>query len=209
MALLIRRPNKRVTGSTGNPHGSHSKTLMLYEQWVRQYGAELYRFAYRLCGNAEIAEDLLQEAFYEAWKDMGSLRDHERARAWLFQILRHRYARWCRAEAGEPAHMPIDSASPEALPQTAALSPTVDEDALQIALGRISTVLRLPLLMVFMEGLSCQETADRLDLPLGTVLSRIHRAKRQLRESLQSTHAGSNVNPEKAEAPQYRIGGAP
>ena len=55
------------------------------EQWVRDYSAELHCFAFRLCGKGETAEDLVQETFYHAWKGIGKLRHHDKARAWLFR----------------------------------------------------------------------------------------------------------------------------
>ena len=68
----------------------------LYEQWVRQFAPELYRFAYRLTGQREKAEDILQETFVEAWKSLDQQRDPARARAWLYQILRFRHAHLVR-----------------------------------------------------------------------------------------------------------------
>lgn len=197
-----------MTGKPGQAHEFHPKPLSLYEQWVRQHAAELYRFAYRLCGAPEIAEDLVQETFYEAWRNMRNLRAHKKARAWLFQILRHRYARWRRTEAREPRPTVAELAAPDAL--AAPSHHHGEDDALQRALGGLSDRLKLPLLMVFMEGLSCQEAAHRLDVPLGTVLSRIHRAKRSLRASVQSTCRESGRASDPAERPssRFRIGGA-
>ena len=81
----------------------------LYEQWVRQFAPELYRFAYRLTGQREKAEDILQETFVEAWKSLDQQRDPQRARAWLFQILRFRFAHLVRDERHEPSrrHLPV------------------------------------------------------------------------------------------------------
>ncbi|MCI0366067.1 MAG: RNA polymerase sigma factor [Phycisphaerales bacterium] len=182
----------------------------LYEQWVRQHGAELYRFAFRACGDREVAEDLVQETFYEAWKSMSRLRDSERARAWLFQILRHRYSRWVRTERRSPAAVPLAAAALAAVSAGAEASHLSDQDSLQLALNGVSDALKVPLLMVFIEGLTCQETAKRLDLPLGTVLSRIHRAKRQLRAILREL-PGAEARHDTDEQPdasrRYRMGG--
>jgi RNA polymerase sigma-70 factor (ECF subfamily) len=68
----------------------------LYSELVSKHATDLYRFAYRLCGRNDVAEDLVQEAFTEAWRSFDSLREISKARAWLFQILRHRYAHWMR-----------------------------------------------------------------------------------------------------------------
>lgn len=208
-ALLIRRPNTKVQETPGKSQGSRSRAQALFDLWVRQYAEELYRFAYRLCGNPEIAEDLLQETFYEAWKSMAKLREQDKARAWLFQILRHRYSRWCRTEARAPAHIPIESVPLDALIATSQVIPGAkNKDEFQGMLDRISDRCKIPLLMVFMEGLTCQESADRLDLPLGTVLSRIHRAKRQLRALLDDEAIAREGHPSEVNAPNYRVGGA-
>src|SRR5688500_8764066 len=70
----------------------------MYESWVRGYAAGLYRFALRLCGREDVAEELVQETFYEAWRSIGSLREPTSARRWLLKILRHRWAHWVRHE---------------------------------------------------------------------------------------------------------------
>ena len=67
-----------------------------FEQWVQAHGAELYRFAYRLSGSHQITEDLVQETYVEAWKSVNNLHGPAKARAWLFQILRFRYAHFIR-----------------------------------------------------------------------------------------------------------------
>lgn len=187
--------------------GRHIARQALYERWVRDYGAELYRFAYRACGDREVAEDLVQETFYEAWKCMNRLRETERARAWLFQILRHRYSRWVRTEQRSPAAVPLDAAAGLLVARNSGESKLIDRDALQVALNRVNDVLKVPLLMVFIEGSTCQETANRMDLPLGTVLSRIHRAKRQLRAILRDEHAQIEPAADQESSHHYRIGG--
>src|ERR1700743_3469168 len=67
-----------------------------YEQWVRAHSAELYRFAYRLTGKRETAEDLVQETFAEAWRSLEKRKEPDYPRAWFFQILRFRYAHLIR-----------------------------------------------------------------------------------------------------------------
>jgi len=183
-------------------HGRHNARRSLYEQWVRQHGSELFGFAYRMCGDREVAEDLVQEAFYEAWKDMRTLKRPDRARAWLYQILRHRYSRWRRAEQrGRPIQ--LDSRTLDQVNRQPSSTPTMDSDVLQEGLDRLSDRLKVPLLLVFMQGLTCEQTATHLQVPLGTVLSRIHRAKRRLRD-----HLRESGDVDAAASPQFRIGGA-
>lgn len=161
---------------------------------MRSHGAELYRFAYRLIGDDAAAEDLVQETFYEAWRGMGGLRERDKARPWLFQILRRRALRWRRRRQRDR-----DREASAAEAARAAIHPDNDlagrierVDQLQRALDRMDESLVTPLLMVFVEGLTCREASLRLDLPLGTVLSRIHRAKRKLRVLLTERRDDTN-----------------
>ena len=105
--------------------------------------------------------------------------------------LRRRWARGLRREAREPRvrgeETDIDSAA-SPLP-----GPDLDlfarRESVQVALGRLDLRLKEPFLLVFLEGLSCREAADRLSIPLGTVLSRIHRARASLRVLLRDEAA--------------------
>ncbi len=194
---------------TGGRRGrSVSKGISTYERWVCDYASELFGYAYRLCGDREIADDLVQETFYEAWKSKGGLRHEDRARAWLFQILRHRYGRWRRHENRGPLKVSIDAVNLEIVGAGSETAPP-QHDELQKALDRLSDRLKLPLLMVLVQGLTCQEAADCLDLPLGTVLSRIHRAKRKLRETLRGGEDDKESTSPDRTFPRFQIGGQP
>ena len=172
-----------------------------YEQWVRDHATELYRFACRLCGRSDAAEDLVQETFYHAWQSKGKLRDSSKARAWLYQILRYRYSHWVRDQMKRPrGSLPVEEAAGTIdTATTGPLDSMAERDELDVALARLDDHFKVPFLMVFLEGLTCRETAEQLDIPLGTVLSRIHRARKQLREFLEDRSDDSQ--------PSYRIGG--
>jgi len=110
----------------------------LYEVWVGEHATDLYRMAYRLCGNADTAEDLVQETFYHAWKDMSKLREQDKARPWLYQILRHRYARWVRDRTRRVETVPIDPRTNEVIdPSPSALVRLSRRDELQAALNEL------------------------------------------------------------------------
>ncbi len=169
----------------------------LYEQLVHSHAANLYRFAVRMCGHQELAEDLIQETFYEAWKSIGSLRDASKGKAWLYQILRHSYSHWVRKEKRSP-HDHVAEASLDYMPNPSNEDPVenfIEHQMLQKALDRLNEIYKEPFLMVYLIGFTCQETAMILDLPLGTVLSRIHRARLYLRQFL--TNDDSYNNPVK------------
>lgn len=149
-----------------------------YETLVRTHAADLYRFAYRLTGQGAHAEDLVQETFHEAWRSLSKLRERQKARAWLFQILRYRHAHWVRDRGrASAARARLGEATPAARDPERGHS---DADLVQRALEQLDERQRIPLLMIFAEGLTSQETADALGIPLGTVLSRVHRARAKL-----------------------------
>jgi len=168
---------------------AHSPGRIAYEGWVRDYTAALYRSAYRLTGRADVAEELVQETFFEAWRSIESLRDASLARPWLMTILRHRYARWVRDESRRPS---ADGRDPDEAVLSASLSsgePSPGEalsqrDWLQAGIDALDDRFKVPLVMVFLQGFSCEEVASALSLPLGTVLSRLYRARRDLRKHL-------------------------
>ena len=170
----------------------------LYESWVRDHGGDIYRCALRLCGHPDCAEELAQETFFEAWRSMDSLRDPAKARVWLLSILRHRYMHWLRDEKRRPKAS-LDAGAKAGLVHSGEDSPAdvlARQESLQAALGDLDDRYKVPFLLVFLEGMTCQQAAKFLDIPLGTVLSRIHRARQFLRERLES---------EAREAGQLRI----
>lgn len=165
-----------------------AKRRRLYETWVRDYTQQLYAFAYRLCGDAAQAEDLVQETFFEAWRSMHSLRDPQSGRAWLFRILRHRFAHGLRDRNRRlrPTASLSEAANAPASRRESVEDALERREILQKALGCLDERCKETFLMVFQQGMTCQEAADALETPLGTVLSRIHRTRKALREALQA-----------------------
>jgi RNA polymerase sigma-70 factor, ECF subfamily len=157
-----------------------------YEQWVRSFAPQLYRYAYRMTGRHAVAEDLVQETFMEAWRSIASQRDESRARGWLFQILRHRYAHFVRDRGrnGQPVALGEHSRAASTGAIRHPLEALAEKDALQTAMDTLSPVIRETFLMVFVEQCTCRETAESLHIPLGTVLSRLDSARRALRAAL-------------------------
>ncbi len=158
------------------------------EKWVEDHAGELYALAYRLCGRVEAAEELVQETFYHAWRSIGTLQHSSRARAWLFQILRYRHAHWIRDSGRRPQTTgEVDATDRPDRRVRSPLEKIAHSDALEQALAHLDRRYKEPFLMVFVEGKSCRETAESLDLPVGTVLSRTHRARRALKRALAAT----------------------
>jgi RNA polymerase sigma-70 factor (ECF subfamily) len=159
-----------------------SPNVEQFDTWLGEHVTALYRVAYRLIGDAHAAEDVVQDTFRSAWTSRELFDSSRSERAWLMAILRRRVAdhwrRRERREASAPADMPH--------PATAGTDPFFDElsGAMQRALARLPDELRETLLLVVVGELTHQEAADLQGVPLGTVLSRVSRARGRLREYL-------------------------
>jgi RNA polymerase sigma-70 factor (ECF subfamily) len=152
------------------------------QQLVEDHYAALYRYAYRLTGSAADAEDLTQETFCQAQLKLGQLRDAGRAKAWLFSILRNGYLHRVRANKQEHA-VSLDWVGdladrlPEQLPE-------VEPEQLQKALNELPEAFRTPVILYYFEDFSYRDIAEQMELPMGTVMSRLARAKAHLRARL-------------------------
>ena len=152
------------------------------QQLVQDHYQALYRFAYRLSGSSQEAEDLTQEAYCQAYKSLAQLRDGARAKAWLFRILRNAYLHKLRSAKRVQTLAPDALAEiPQRLPDPL---PEIDGAQLQQALGELPEDFRTPLLLFYFEDFSYRDIAEQLQIPLGTVMSRLARAKAHLRGRL-------------------------
>jgi RNA polymerase sigma-70 factor (ECF subfamily) len=159
-------------------------SLRTVRQLVDEHYQNLYRYAYRLSGSAADAEDLVQESFCKAMAKIGQLRDAERAKPWLFSILRHAFLRRERADR-QHREVPLDFVGD--LPEAGADdSPfDVEPERLQGALNELPELYRSPIILYYFEDFSYRDIAEQMDLPIGTVMSRLARAKAFLRGRLE------------------------
>lgn len=151
----------------------------------------LFRYAVRLSGSTADAEDLTQETFGKALTRISQLRDADRAKPWLFRILRNEYLHRKRDDRRAKV-VPLDSVGepPEAPPDGGF---EVDPQELQAALIELDETFRTPLILFYFEDFSYRDIADQMDLPIGTVMSRLARAKAYLRAKLfRSPDASAN-----------------
>lgn len=149
---------------------------------VAEFHPAVYRYAYRLTGSVPDAEDLAQQTFLIAHEKIGQLRSVDCARSWLFTILRHLFGRWLQKRSETPAgdlSLNLNSLPGEIPPED-----TIDREQLQRALDQLPAAYRLVVTMFYFEDCSYREIAEELELPLGTVMSRLARAKAQLRAEL-------------------------
>lgn len=172
-----------------------------YADLVAPHLDGLYGYCLRLANRAADAEDLLQETLLRGLRSHGRLRDHERIRPWLFTIATNVWRDRQRARGREVQTVPLDAADAESdfsLFATLAIEdpfPYSDElhmdflrlfrdDDIHAVFAAISPVHRLPLILTTIHGFSCKEAAAILGVPLGTILSRLHRGRRQLERGL-------------------------
>jgi len=149
---------------------------------IDQHYHSLYRYAYRLCGRADEACDLTQETFSRALTSLSQLRDPERARAWLFRILRNEYLHQLR-DHHRPNLVPMDQIE-EPSESIVDGEWQIDPAALQEALDELDESFRTPLILYYFEEFSYREIAEQMEVPIGTVMSRLARGKSYLRQRL-------------------------
>ena len=156
-------------------------TLAEFNHLVSQHAVTLYRLAFRMLGDPHEAEDAVQDAFRSAWRGRERYETSSGGRAWLTVILRRRVAdRWRKRPR------PSTLADAETLEIGVEPPHPVEQqytDEMQQALDLLPAELRETLLLVVVGELTHQEAADVLGVPLGTVLSRVSRARQRLREN--------------------------
>lgn len=153
----------------------------------------VYNMALRYTGNRFDAEDLLQETIFTGLKKFHQLRDATRCKNWLFAILRNLYLRQVRRserfvptdfdEQGRDYVSLLEEAAMRSNPEQE-LMERLDAAGIQRALDRLPERYKSPILLYFMEGMSYREIADAVDLPLGTVMSRLSRGKELLKANI-------------------------
>lgn len=155
------------------------------ENLVERFYEPLFRFALSLAGSEPSACDLTQETFY-LWAAKGhQLRDHSKVKTWLFTTLYREFLASRRRETRFPHHSLDDDDSFRELP---AVSPDLvnelDGPVVMKCLQRVDETFRVPLTLFYVRELSYQEIAAALEIPIGTVMSRLSRGKAQLRRRL-------------------------
>jgi RNA polymerase sigma-70 factor (ECF subfamily) len=160
----------------------------------------LYGYCLRLTGDAGAAEDLVGETLLRATKGYPDLRDPEHVKGWLFVIATNAWRDQGRARARELETARLDDVADDdfSLYQVLAVEdpfPYSDqlhldflrlfrEEDVQLVLAALHPTFRIPLLLTVVHGFSCREAATILGIPLGTVLSRLHRARKQIERGL-------------------------
>jgi len=151
-----------------------------FEKLVNAVSSDLYRYAFMLCRNKAMAEDLVQETFMRAWRFLDSLRDEKKAKSWLMTTLRREFAR--QFERYRPPFADVDL---DQIAGSDGVNPEVW--ALRRGLARLPDKYREVLVLQVIGGYSGAEMAEMLELPRATVNTRLFRARQRLRKLLEST----------------------
>lgn len=175
----------RFTAVTDTPTMNKQKR---FEGLVQSYSTDMFRYALWLSRSKEVAEDLVQEAFTRAWKNLHQLKEDSKEKAWLMTILRNENAR--RFQRIQPDLVDIEdhawsmSADSDLEPEE-----QVERRILRQAMLDLEEEYREPLLMQVIHGFSCREIAQTLDLTENAVMTRIFRAKQKVKTALTDTNA--------------------
>lgn len=168
-----------------------------YEQAVALYHEDLHRFAISLTRNPDDARDLTQESYCRFLTKSGQLRDRTKIKSWLFTTLYRVFLGWKRREKRFP-HFDLATVEHELPMLTPENVSKMDGDVVMEALLEIDEHHRTPLVLFYLQSLSYREIAEMLEVPVGTVMSRLSRAKAALRAIVTARTAGgsqSNVIP--------------
>ena len=163
-----------------------------------QHAPQLFSTAMRMTRNRSDAEDLVQETFIKAWRSFATYQQGTNLRAWLFRIMTNTYINKYNAQQRKPAETELDdveelflykrlgSVDQSQLSQSAEdqMLSLFTDDEVKKALEELPDQFRIPVLMSDVEGFSYKEIAEILEIPLGTVMSRLHRGRKSMQKML-------------------------
>src|SRR3954471_20992241 len=164
-----------------------------FTQLVDAHYTALYRFALSLARNGSDAGDLVQQTFF-IWATKGeSLRDVAKAKSWLFTTLYREFLRGRRRDARATSIEDLPPAEQDIAAEEIDRVARLDAGTVMTALQSVDEVFRAPLTLFYLEDLSYHEIAAALDVPIGTVMSRLSRGKTQLRAVLAKEEAAGRA----------------
>jgi RNA polymerase sigma-70 factor (ECF subfamily) len=176
-------------------HETDAERRTRFEREALPHSDALFRTALRFARNRSDAEDLVQDTLLKAYRAFDRYEPGTNCRAWLFKILTNTGINQHHRRARRPAEVEIEAieslaAAPEPLPELGAgdLDAFADllDDEVKAALDTLPEPFRLVLVLSVLEGLTYKEIASVLDIPIGTVMSRLYRARRMMQTALRA-----------------------
>ncbi len=161
--------------------GVNDAHRLRFERLVAPWRDDLYRYAFWLSRDPDLADDVVQEAMLRAFRSLESLQDEGSVKAWLLTIARREHARVYERKRLETQDIDELSTAEAALIAT---GDDTDIDDMRRAIFQLEENYREPLVLQVMFGLSTEEIAVTMDLTQGAVLTRLHRARRKLIEQV-------------------------
>jgi RNA polymerase sigma-70 factor (ECF subfamily) len=186
-----------------------------FERDALQYSRQLYSAAMRMARNPSDAEDLVQETFLKAYRAYDSFEEGTNLKAWLYRILTNTYINKYRKDSRRPSETDLGDVEDLYLYRRLGSEDTVDvsrttedrvldglvESDIKAAVEELPENFRMPVLLADLEGFSYKEIAEILDIPIGTVMSRLHRGRKAMQKRLWEFASKRGLLPEDAERP--------
>jgi RNA polymerase sigma-70 factor (ECF subfamily) len=171
-----------------------------FERDAMQYAPQLYAAALRMTRNAADAEDVVQETFLKAYRAYHTFQEGTNLKAWLYRILTNTYINRYRKKARRPSETDFGEVEDLYLykrlgsGEAGAAARSAEDEVLEgfveadvkAAVEELPEHFRMPVLLADVEGFSYKEIAEILDVPIGTVMSRLHRGRKALEKALWS-----------------------
>src|SRR6267142_2725582 len=194
-----------VPGSTLTPVADQAN----FAELATPFMSALYAAALRMTRNPSDAEDLVQETFLRAYRGFAGFREGTNLKAWLYKILTNTFINTYRAKKRRPDQVDLDDvedfyiyrrlggleAADAARTAEAEVLEGIPDAEVKDALESIPEQFRMAVILADVEGFSYKEIAEILDVPIGTVMSRIHRGRRQLQKLLWDYAERNNLRP--------------
>jgi RNA polymerase sigma-70 factor (ECF subfamily) len=186
-----------------------------FERDAMQYAPQLYSAAMRMTRNPADAEDLVQETFLKAYRAYHTFEEGTNLKAWLYRILTNTYINKYRKDSRRPNEVDLgdvedlylyrrigseDTAEASRTTEDRVLDNLVESD-IKTAVEELPENFRLPVILADLEGFSYKEIAEILDIPIGTVMSRLHRGRKAMQKRLWEFASQRGLLPENAKRP--------
>jgi RNA polymerase sigma-70 factor (ECF subfamily) len=175
---------------------TEAQKVKVFDEEFMPHIDSMYNFAYKLTLDEENAKDLVQDTYLKAFRFITSFEQGTNAKAWLFRILKNSFINDYRKKSKQPAKVDYQEVETVYNSEDADYKLTVDlrsetmqnriGDEVTIALNSLAVDFRIVIILCDLEGFTYEEMAKILDIPIGTVRSRLHRARNLLKEKLKS-----------------------